>query len=37
MNYIYCGHCYALDSDKPFGFCNECWVENGKPEAMKGD
>ena len=35
IEYIYCGHCYATDSNKPFGFCDDCWEAHGKPQAVK--
>ena len=30
----YCGNCYYGDEHYPFGFCKECWIKAGKPEAM---
>jgi hypothetical protein len=32
-NFIYCGICYAW-GDKPFGFCELCWIAHGRPQAM---
>ena len=35
--FIYRGCCYNTDANYPFGFCKECWIKHGKPEAMNGD
>tara|TARA_Y100000592_G_scaffold100737_1_gene182388 strand:+ start:2378 stop:2497 length:120 start_codon:yes stop_codon:yes gene_type:complete len=37
MDFVYCGWCYSTEGTYPFGFCYECWVKHGKPEAMKVD
>ena len=30
---MYCGLCYAW-GDKPFGFCELCWIAHEKPKGM---
>jgi hypothetical protein len=36
-DFVYCGLCYItpVAQLKPFSMCYDCWVANGKPEAVK--
>ena len=27
----YCGVCYTVKQTNPFGFCDSCWIDAGKP------
>ena len=34
-NFMYCGVCYK-DGERPFGFCELCWIAHGKPLGVGG-
>ncbi len=33
-NFMYCGICY-MEGERPFGFCELCWVAHGRPPSME--
>mgnify|MGYP003135211864 FL=1 len=34
-DYQWCGRCYCERNDRPYGFCESCWIKHGRPEHMK--
>jgi len=35
-NFTYCAKCY-INGEKPFSFCEPCWIKHGSPKGMVGD
>ena len=35
VDWKWCGRCYGFEGIYAFGFCKDCWIKYGKPNAME--